>query len=242
MKNNKVERAVILAAGLGTRLKPVTDKIPKPLVKVNDKRIIETALDALLSVGIEDIYIVCGYLAEKFQILQSKYPMLKFINNKYYSETNNISSILSAKNLIRNAYILEGDLLIKNPKVITPYQNESNYLAVKVSKTDDWCFKTDEQNYIKKIMVGCDDECFQMVGISYWTEEDGIKLAAHTEKIFNSANGRQIYWDEIALSYFISEYKIRVRECSPKDIIEIDTLKELQALDSSYKEMSEVIL
>jgi len=233
MKNNKVSRAVILAAGLGTRMKPLTDNLPKPLIEVARRRIIETSLDALIDVGIEDIYVVCGYLFDKFKVLEKKYPNLKFLFNENYDKANNISSILCAKNLVENAYIIEGDLFVRNPKVITPFQNESNYLAIKVDKTDDWCFEVDEQKYIKKISVGGVD-CWQMVGISYWTEEDGKKLAEHTEKIFNSPDGKEKYWDEIALSFFISEYKIKVRECDFDDVIELDTVEELQNLNSAY--------
>lgn len=233
MKEKKVERAVILAAGLGTRMSPVTDNLPKPLVKVSGRRIIETLLDALKIAEINDIYIVCGYLAEKFNCLKDKYPNLKFITNKYYRDANNISSVLCAKNLIKNAYIIEGDLFLKNPALISPNQSESNYLAIYTKQTDDWCFKLGNDGYINKIEVG-GRNCYQMVGISYWTEKDGEKLARHIEKVFSSPDGKNKYWDEVALSLFLPEYKIKIRECFFEDVIEIDTLEELKKLDSSY--------
>ena len=233
MNKIKVERAVILAAGLGSRMKPITNDLPKPLVKVLGKRIIETSIDALLAAKITDIYVVCGYLAEKFQCLKDKYPMLKFIVNEQYKEANNISSILCAKNLIRNAYVVEGDLFLRNKNLITPTQTESNYLGIYTKHTDDWCLMTDNDGYINEIAVGGHD-CYQMVGISYWTAEDGEKLARHTDTVFNLPGGKNKYWDEVALSVFKSEYKIKVRECTFEDVTEIDTLEELQALDSSY--------
>ena len=233
MQETKVERAIILAAGLGSRMSPITDNLPKPLVKVSGKRIIETSIDAILSAGIDDIYIICGYLANKFQCLKDKYPMLKFIINKQYREANNISSILCAKDLIKNAYVVEGDLFVKKPSIITSNQSESNYLGIYTPTTDDWCLYSDESGYINKIDVGGHD-CYQMVGISYWTAEDGKKLSYHAEKVFNSPGGKEKYWDEIALSIFAADYKIRIRECSFEDVIEIDTLSELQAIDSSY--------
>ena len=113
MENNndcRVKRAVILAAGLGSRMAPVTDMLPKPLVRVNGKRIIDTLLDALLSAGIEEIYIVRGYLAEKFDELKQAYPMIRFIENPHYHEANNIGSILCAGSLVENAYILGSSL------------------------------------------------------------------------------------------------------------------------------------
>ena len=63
----KVENAIIMAAGLGTRMRPLTNEIPKPLVKVNCKRMIETIIQGLRKNGITDISIVTGYLADKFE-------------------------------------------------------------------------------------------------------------------------------------------------------------------------------
>ena len=69
----KVENAIIMAAGLGTRMRPLTNTIPKPLVKVNGHRMIETIIQGLNKNGISDITIVTGYLADKFNFLKDKY-------------------------------------------------------------------------------------------------------------------------------------------------------------------------
>ena len=233
MKKIKVDKAIILAAGLGKRMRPVTNELPKPLVKVFDKRIIETILDALIAAEINDIYVVCGYLAEKFQCLKDKYPALNFLLNNQYYESNNISSILCAKDLIRNAYVIEGDLFLKNPSIIPPFQSESNYVGIYKNHTADWCFYKDKDGYINKLTVG-GNNCYQMVGISYWTAKDGEKLARHAEKVFASPEGKTLYWDEIALTIFKSEYKIGIRECVVNDVVEIDTFQELQEIDSRY--------
>ncbi len=91
MQNNKVtvKRAVIIAAGFGSRLVPITLKRPKPLVVVNGIRIIDTLLDSFINIGIEEIYIIRGYKKEMFDELLIKYPNIKFIDNpfiiiKYY--------------------------------------------------------------------------------------------------------------------------------------------------------------
>ena len=73
----KVKRAIFLAAGFGSRMVPVTLNTPKPMVKVNGKRISETLLDAVVDVGIEEIIIVTGYLSEQFELLLKKYPNIK---------------------------------------------------------------------------------------------------------------------------------------------------------------------
>lgn len=77
----RVKRAVFIAAGFGTRLVPITFNTPKPLVRVHGNRIIDSLIDACLQAGISEIYIVRGYLAEQFDQLLYKYPMIKFLEN-----------------------------------------------------------------------------------------------------------------------------------------------------------------
>ncbi len=229
----KVQKAIFLAAGKGTRMAPLTDTLPKPLVKVHGKAIIMTLLDAVISAGIEEIYIVRGYLGEKFDSLLTHYPQIQFIDNPDYDKANNISSIVAAADYLENAYIIESDLLLNNPALITEQQDYSNYLAIPKAQTDDWCFYTDEAGWISKMAVG-GENCQQMVGISYWTAEDGARLAQRAKELYADENNRQLYWDEIALDCFLPEFALKTRLCKQDDIIEIDTLAELQALDSSY--------
>ncbi len=229
----RVKRAVFIAAGFGSRMVPVTLNTPKPLIRVNGKRIITTLLDAVVAAGIPEIYIVRGYLAEQFDQLLYDYPMIKFIENPQYNEANNISSAVCASYLLKNAYVLEADLVLYNPKLITKYQYHSNYLGVPVEKTDDWCFETSESGVIKKLLVG-GVNCHHMFGISYWDEQDGARLVNHIKQVFQAPGGKERYWDQVALEYFKDEYKVHVRECSFEDIIEIDTYNELKALDKTY--------
>ena len=105
----KVKRAVFIAAGFGSRLAPITLNTPKPLVRVKGVRIIDHLIDACLEAGIEEIYIVRGYLAEQFDQLLYKYPMIKFLENPVYNEANNISSGMIARELLSNSYVFEAD-------------------------------------------------------------------------------------------------------------------------------------
>ena len=77
----RVRKAVVMAAGFGSRMMPATSDRPKPLVTVNGIRILDTLLDALVRVGIEDITIVRGYKKERFDELLGKYPFLKLVDN-----------------------------------------------------------------------------------------------------------------------------------------------------------------
>ncbi len=233
MQSYRVKRAVIIAAGFGSRLVPITLNTPKPLVRVNGKRIIDSLLEALKNAEIEEVYIVRGYLSEQFDQLLYKFPNIKFIENSLYNEANNISSVLAAGALVQNAYILEADLLLHNQSLIKKYQYSSNYLGIPVEKTDDWCFYT-AGGYVKKMAIG-GINTYQMVGISYWTEKDGKMLEEDVKKVFHSPGGKERYWDQVPLEYKIKNYKISVRECEFKDIIEIDTFSELKQLDKTYR-------
>ncbi len=229
----RVKRAVFIAAGFGSRLVPITLNTPKPLIRVNGQRIIDSALDAVYAAGIEEVYIVRGYLGEQFDQLLYKYPNIKFVDNPIYNETNNISSVVCAGNLVENAYVLEADLLIYNPKIIKKYQYCSNYLGVKVDMTDDWCFTTDSKNTITGLTLGGTD-CHHMFGISYWTKDDGERLAKHVKETFEAPGGKERFWDQAPLQYHISDYKVKVTECEFSDLIEIDTFSELKKLDKTY--------
>ena len=228
----KVKRAVFIAAGFGSRLVPITLNTPKPLIRVKGVRMIETLLDAVVAQGIEEIYIVRGYLGEQFDQLLYKYPMIKFIENPAFNEANNISSVYCARYLLKNAYVLEADLMLYNPKLIKKYQYSSNYLGVPVEETDDWCFYT-EGDKITSVAIG-GTNCHHMYGISYWTEEDGAKLAEDVKEIYFAPGGKERYWDLVPLEHCKKNYNISIRECTFDDIVEIDTFNELKQIDKTY--------
>ncbi|MBR2676899.1 MAG: NTP transferase domain-containing protein [Solobacterium sp.] len=228
----RVKRAVFIAAGFGSRMVPITFNTPKPLVRVHGVRIIDRLIDACLQAGINEIYIVRGYLAEQFDQLLYKYPMIKFLENPIYNEANNISSALVARYLLSNSYVFEADLLISNPKIITKYHYSSDFLAIKKDRTDDWCFEV-KDGIIKEEKVG-GENCWQMVGISYWNEADGHKLSEDISEVYQSPGGKERYWEQVPLVYKKNNYSVEVRECLDEDIVEIDTFRELKAIDKTY--------
>lgn len=233
LEPHRVKRAVFIAAGFGSRLVPITLNTPKPLVRVNGVRMIDTILDAVVAAGIEEIVIVRGYLGEQFDQLLYKYPNIKFIENPLYNEANNISSALLARDLLKNAYVLEADLFISNPKLITKYQYTSNYLGVPTDYTDDWCFET-KNKVITKVKVG-GNNCHHMYGVSYWTEEDGAKLCDDIKKVYEMPGGKERYWDQVPLEYCLHNYTVEVRECTFDDIVEIDSFADLKKIDPIYR-------
>ena len=228
----RAKRAVFIAAGFGSRMVPITLNTPKPLVRVHGKRIIDTLLDAVIAAGIEEIYIARGYLAEQFDQLLYKYPNIKFLENPMYNEANNISSALLASHMLSNAYVFEADLLLSNPNIIKKYHYTSDFLAIKKDRTDDWCFIV-KDGVIKEEKVGGED-CWQMVGISYWNEEDGKKLATDIAEVYEGPGGKERYWEQVPLVYKKENYAVEVAECKDDDIVQIDTFRELKQIDKSY--------
>lgn len=228
----RAKRAIFIAAGFGSRMAPITLNTPKPLVRVHGKRIIDGLIDACLAVGITEIYIVRGYLAEQFDQLLYKYPMIRFLENPSYNEANNISSAMCARYMFSNAYVFEADLLINNPGIIKKYLYTSNFLGIKKDRSDDWCFEVKDGIITDEKVGGLN--CWQMVGISYWNEEDGRKLAEDIPDTFASPGGKEKYWEMSALIMHRDGYKVEIRECYSEDVIEIDTFGELKAIDRSY--------
>lgn len=229
----KVRRAIFLAAGFGSRLVPITLNTPKPLIRVHGERIIDHAIDACLEAGINEIYIVRGYLKEQFDQLLYKYPMIKFIDNDEYNTANNISSAIRVKDLFCNTYVLDADNIVFNHKVIRKYQYSTNFMGVKVTETDDWFFKTENNVITDELKGGSGDDIYLVIGISYWDEKAGRQLEIDLQTEYD--RDRNLYWEFVPILSKKDNYTIMIRECDREDVIEIDTFDELKAIDEAYR-------
>lgn len=230
----RVKKAVVLAAGFGSRMMPATADRPKPLVTVNGVRILDTLLDALVDVGISDITIVRGYKKECFDELLIKYPFLRFVDNDIYDQTNNISSVMSVLDEIDMCYLCEADLYISNPNIITKYQYVSNILGAYSLETDDWSFRMDTSGHICDYRKG-NTYCYNYYGISFWTKEDSAKLRSDFKRVYAMEDGKNQFWEFIPLILCKENYGVEIRQCVKADIMEIDNYYELALLDSSYQ-------
>lgn len=236
---HKVERAIIMAAGLGKRMYPVTLTTPKPLIKVNGVRMIDTVIDALHQNSIHEIYIVVGYLKEQFAELQKMYSGVQLIENPYYDVFNNIASLYVARDHIKNAIILDGDQIIYNPSILTPEFERSGYNSVWIDhETDEW-LQTVENGVVTSCSRTGGKGGWQLYSISRWSEEDGEKLKHHLEIEFEQKKNRQIYWDDVAMFCYPEKYQLGIHPMKADDVIEVDNLSELIALDASYKKYME---
>lgn len=232
---NTVKRAVIVAAGEGKRMRPVTLDTPKSLVRVNGVRLIDTVLQGLLANGIREIYIVVGYLKEQFKVLEQEYPGVTLIENPWYGSCNNISSLYAAREHLEDAIITDADLIIRDPRVLAPEFERSGYNAVWTDEpTDEWLL-TVEGGVVSSCSRTGGAHGWQLFSVSRWSAQDGRRLRRHLEIEFEQKRNRDIYWDDVALFCHPDEYRLGVFPMEAGDIAEVDSLNELAALDPSYR-------
>ena len=166
---------------------------------------------------------------------------MELIFNPYYDTCNNISSLYVARDHIENAIILDGDQLIYNPKILSPEFELSGYNSVWTDlETNEW-LQTVENGIVTSCSRTGGKGGWQLYSISRWTAEDGKRLRRHLEIEFEEKKNRQIYWDDVAMFCYPQEYRLGIRPMKKDDIVEIDDLSELIALDPEYKKFEECV-
>lgn len=236
MSEHKIERAIIMAAGIGKRLQPITLTTPKPLVEVNGIRMIDTLIAALHKNDIHEIIVVIGYLKEQFYSWAKQYDDVTLIENPWFDCSNNIASLYLVRNYIKNAIIMDGDLIIRNPEILFRSFNRSGYSCVWTDKpTGEWLLSVNEGGIITDCSRNGGSHGWQLFSVSRWTEEDGIRLKSHLELEFMQKHNWDIYWDDIALFCHPNKYQLGIYPIDFDDIVEIDSFSELCEADPKYK-------
>lgn len=234
-ETHTVKRAIIMAAGIGKRMQPLTLKTPKPLIKVNGVSMIDTVVKALHHNGITEIYVVVGYLKELFYQWAKNWQDISIIENPYYNTCNNISSLYVAREHLEDCIILDGDQVIYNPEILSPDFILSGYNAVWCNdETDEWLM-TVKDGIVESCSRTGGSQGWQLYSVSRWTADDGKKLKRHLELEFERGN-RQIYWDDVAMFCHFNEYTLGIYVMRKTDIAEIDSLSELVRIDNSYRQ------
>ena len=231
---NTVKRAIIMAAGIGNRMLPITRNIPKPLVSVNGIRMIDSVIQGLHENSINEIYIVVGYKKELFNALLDVYTGITIIENPWYESCNNISSLYVARNFIDDVMILDGDQLILNSRVLCPEFIRSGYNAVWTEKeTNEWLMQISNG-----VVTSCNrtggKNGWQLYSISRWTKSDGIKLKHYLEVEFDVNRNRQLYWDDVPMFCHFNDFRLGIFPMDKDDVLEIDSYEELCSIDMSY--------
>ena len=153
-------RAIILAAGMGTRLRPLTDNKPKSLVEVAGEAMAERQVRFLKEKGIDDIVMVVGYQKEAFEYLVDKYGV-KLVFNEKFDVYNNIYSMYKVRDLLGGSYVLEGDIYM-NKNIIDPGISRSTYFSChKEAFVNEWKLVVDSKDKVSAIDI-CDGDGYIM--------------------------------------------------------------------------------
>lgn len=221
-----MNKVVILAAGLGTRLRPLTLSTPKPLITINGIPIIETIIQFFDVPIINEIIIVVGYLDWQLYYLKDKYNRISLIKNDDYLISNNISSLYYSLQSIKdsNTFIVEGDIFITFKQKLIQIPEKSGYFIDESDTSNiDWGFSVNQDRILQ---IHKDENLdYKMIGISFFNLKDMQKISKHVSRIYENGS-KNLYWDEIVNRY-IDSLDLRIISFNDVKVLEIDTIDEL---------------
>ncbi|WP_427043009.1 phosphocholine cytidylyltransferase family protein [Fusobacterium sp. SB021] len=235
-------KAVILAAGIGSRLRPLTDNVPKCMVEVNGIKIIEKQIKSLLNNGIKEIAVVTGYQHEILnKYLNENFPFIEIIDNKEYLKTNNMYSMFLTKKFVNEEsfIFMNADVFFEEMIIKELLEDERENLIV-----------CDNENYLEESMkIVLDKNEHNILKISkqiskeesYGTTIDVYKLSSSaSEKFFSIINNFIIekkelnLWTEVAVQELLKQEKFYSKDIAFK-WVEIDNLEDLEQAKKLFK-------
>lgn len=226
-------RAILLAAGMGTRLRPLTNETPKSMVKVNGVPMLEKQIQCLKEKGIHDIIVLTGYLNEKFDYLKTQYDV-KLIHNDKYDVYNNIYTMYLVRDYLSDSYVIEGDVYFNRNFLDSKLNNSVYFSAKKRDFNNEWMLVFDKNNRIYDIEIGTKEEAYILCGISYWNDKDGRFIGKKVEEAVNGGDFKDLYWDNIVKDN-LKNLDVYLRELKEDDSFEIDSLEDLSKVEDRLK-------
>ncbi len=238
------KKELILAAGVGTRLAPITDTIPKALVAVNGKPILLNQIENLISNGVFDITIVVGYKADVVEkTVHYYYPDIKIVESVNYSSTNNMySAFLGMKSMfchqtISPFYMMNADVFYDS-SVITSLENDhrENLIVVDVGSYSEESMKVIE-NCGRIVSISKQINQLDALGCSidvYKFGSDGGNAFFHHCKKYIEEKKEWNKWSELAINDALNDAVFRVSELNGK-WMEIDTIEDLKRAELIFR-------
>ena len=235
IQEKKPQNAIILAAGFGMRMIPVNLEVPKGLLEIHKERLIERIIKQLNEAGIQEIYIVVGFMKEQYEYLIDKYGV-QLVFNEDYKTKNNLFSLNKVADKIGNTYIIPCDIwCMENP--FSEKELYSWYMVTDAESAE----STVRVNRKKELVcIRGDETGNQMIGISYILKSDAEYLREKMRDLIQRRRSKEMFWEEALLDE--TKMFIRPREVSKEKVWEINTLEELRDLDHNSLHLEAGIL
>ena len=229
-----MKNAIILAAGKSTRFAPFTYEKPKGLFIVRGEVLIERQINQLIEAGVKEIYIVLGYMKEKFFYLEQKYEEVKLIVNNTYGKYGNIYSIYVARQHLANTFICCADHYFINNPFIDDNDNNESYRPCIYLKDNFREFGVDfsDDDIITGCYVGGSDR-MAMTGPAYFNEKFSKRFVRYLEDELENFGVANMYWEEF-YALHIKDLTLHLKEFQDEEIHEFDDIEDLRQFDSDF--------
>ena len=235
-------KAVILAAGLGTRLRPITNEVPKCMVPVNGIRIIDKQIDNLLANGVEDIYVVDGYKAEVLaEHLKETYPQVHIVSNPRYAETNNMYSLYLTSKYVKGEefLLMNADVYFDSNIIAGMIEGEGSKIACDISQYLEESMKIQVYGEVikhisKKIAEG--EHYAVSIDVYRVSAKDSLALFEEVEETIEVKKDENS-WTEVALDniFWKTSFKPYIINYKKGRWFEIDNHDDLHKAEEIFK-------
>lgn len=231
LKKKKPKSAIILAAGYGMRMVPINLEIPKGLLEVNGEPLIERIIKQLREVNIDEIYIIVGFMKERYEYLIDEYGV-KLIINMEYSSKNNLHSLKHVKNHLENSYIIPCDIWC-NENPFRKYEMYSWYMVGDLVD-DESDVRVNRKMELVKVSENSGGN--SMIGISYIDSKDAHRISKRIEELSKDKMYDNVFWEEAL--YNKDKMIVVARVVHSSQVVEINTYEQLRELDCDSSQLN----
>ena len=220
------QRAVILAAGFGMRMVPINTEITKGLLEVNGEPLIERIIKQLHEVGIKEIYVVVGFMKEKYEYLIDEYGV-ELVVNADYAGKNNLHSMNLVREHLENAYVIPCDIWCDR----NPFHRHEMYSWYMVSDLVDNESTVRVNRKMELVTVPENAGGNAMIGICYLIKEDADTVSKRIAVLCKDQKYDGAFWEEAL--YNKNRMMVAARVVHSSDVVEINTYEQLRELDGN---------